>query len=326
MSNKPISRHFLALAVASLGLLQPQLAAAQRWATMPAAPKQNSQYTMRMGGLASPAPGVVWGVFGDSGFRSFTTGLYRTGDNGVTWQNVYSSTLGATYNGVSPIGFSFPDANTAWVLTKDVGSGPANSSLNKVTIGPGGSSYAVVAASLPAMFAQIHFFDATTGVAIAEPGTGSSAWQTYRTTNAGVSWSAVPSTMPAGVVSNVLESLMSKVAIGPRWWVATGTGNVLQTKDGGATWASTSTGLGTALTAIAFRDANNGLAYGANQQLARTTDGGLTWTLIANALPSRVSTITALPGVPGGYLCASSASGTVSDTADEGGYLANPIH
>jgi photosystem II stability/assembly factor-like uncharacterized protein len=317
MTNTPTSRHLLALAVLCLCLIRPQLSHAQRWAAMPTAPKQNSAFTFRMGRLVAPAPGVVWGVYGDSGFRYFTTGLYRTGDNGLTWQLEYSSTVSATYNSKSPVDFSFPDANTAWVLTQDVGSGPLNSSLSKVTVGQGGVPV-VVAASLPAMFKQIHFFDAATGVAIAVPGPGSTVWQTYRTSSAGVSWTAVPSALPAGFVSGDLENLVSKVAIGPRWWVATATGNVLQTRDGGATWASASTGLGTAISGIVFRDADNGLAYGANRQLARTTDGGLTWAAIPGALPAGVTALTPMPGAARGYLCASGSNGVLSSSTDDG--------
>ncbi|WP_305031619.1 T9SS type A sorting domain-containing protein [Hymenobacter convexus] len=173
-----------------------------------------------------------------------------------------------------------------------------------------------IASPLPAFFEKIHFFDATTGVAPAL-GSNGTTWQIYRSSDAGVTWTMLPATLPVPPGGG---TIVAKTAKGSHLWFALSNGSVLQTLDGGLTWAYTSTGVGTTLHGIAFRDALNGLAFDAYQHLARTTDGGLTWTPVVNALPYGVNSMTTKPGTSGTYVSALfwTGIGTISTSSDDG--------
>src|SRR5438309_231586 len=60
-------------------------------------------------------------------------------------------------------------------------------------------------------------------------------------------------------------------------WVASASGSILVTSDGGATWAVQATGLGR-LRSIDFLDPKHGFAGTLTGTLFSTSDGGATWT------------------------------------------------
>lgn len=55
----------------------------------------------------------------------------------------------------------------------------------------------------------------------------------------------------------------------------------MKTTDGGQNWAAQSSGTGDNFYATAFTNALNGVAVGDNGLIARTTDGGATWSLVS---------------------------------------------
>lgn len=86
------------------------------------------------------------------------------------------------------------------------------------------------------------------------------------------------------------------------------------TSDRGLTWNTAATSLpantGIYLKGLAFRDANNGLAYTGSdsyigapdvRQVARTSDGGRTWTVLSTLWPADITAIAACPSSTGAY-------------------------
>jgi len=60
-------------------------------------------------------------------------------------------------------------------------------------------------------------------------------------------------------------------------WAAGAGGTIIATHDGGVTWYAQSSGVATALRALAFADRDHGLAVGDAGVVLRTADGGTTW-------------------------------------------------
>lgn len=67
-------------------------------------------------------------------------------------------------------------------------------------------------------------------------------------------------------------------------WLASASGFILHTSDGGKTWSEQAKGLG-GLRSMDFLDKNHGYAGTLNGQLYETVDGGTTWKDIAPTLP-----------------------------------------
>ena len=162
--------------------------------------------------------------------------------------------------------------------------------------------------ALPAGFANwVSMFDANVGVAMGDPnplpgGGGPGVFEIIRTTNASATaanpvlgataptWTrvtAVPTALTAGEYG-IVESYTS---LGNSIWCGTShTVNmvdqpcrVLRSVDRGLTWTAANTPLAGAISKLAFKDQNNGIAYRQNTasaDLIRTTDGGLTWAVV----------------------------------------------
>jgi photosystem II stability/assembly factor-like uncharacterized protein len=92
------------------------------------------------------------------------------------------------------------------------------------------------------------------------------------------------------------------------WATAILGGEILRTTDGGSNWSIVNVNSSYALRDIAFVDANNGWAVGAdltnfpisvNSVLLHSNDGGGTWTT-QSTLPANLELLSGLAVVPGG--------------------------
>ena len=148
----------------------------------------------------------------------------------------------------------------------------------------------------------VHMFNATTGVALGDPPTAGGGFEILRTTDGGETWSAV-SGIPvplADEYGNAGSFFASASAPGTLWTglassVSTNTVRVLKTTDFGATWTVSNRipNIVGAVSQLAFKSNNlEGIAYGFTiigtapnasigaVNLARTTDGGRSWTAV----------------------------------------------
>lgn len=77
--------------------------------------------------------------------------------------------------------------------------------------------------------------------------------------------------------------LQSLARVGDRVWVVGEFGTILHSQDNGASWEMQDSGTESYLSAVNFRDADNGLAVGLDGVILATSDGGATWVPIHTA-------------------------------------------
>ncbi|WP_210516103.1 T9SS type A sorting domain-containing protein [Hymenobacter terricola] len=147
----------------------------------------------------------------------------------------------------------------------------------------------------------VYMFNATTGVSLGDPTGG--AFEMLRTTDGGENWtrltSGVPAPLNAQEYGNAGSFFGSKSAPGTMWTgLASANGaaqvRVLKTTDFGVTWTASALipNIVGAVSQLAFKSNNlDGIAYGYTVvagaitalNVARTADGGATWTAITPA-------------------------------------------
>jgi photosystem II stability/assembly factor-like uncharacterized protein len=241
-------------------------------------------------GIKAVNNNVVWAVGGAGTFALTTNG-------GSTW-------TGGTITGATSLFFysvGAVDANTAYA----VGANDAtflDGSIYKTT--NGGLNWTLQYYNQEAFFDGIAVWDANNLVAFSDP--VDSTFLVVRTTNGGSNWIVVPATnipnsLPNEYGYSVGGSAITTQGTSNAWFGTAGAAadRVFRTTDRGVSWSFAVTPLtpdtvyGTGISGITFKDANNGYAISENQpvadtiinqNIARTTDGGLTWTLVSTGL------------------------------------------
>jgi photosystem II stability/assembly factor-like uncharacterized protein len=187
--------------------------------------------------------------------------VLRTSDAGASWQRAASPTVQAW--SLSSLTYATPtvayaaDYTGVWKTT-DAGA-------TWQSAGNFGSQ--------PGTFC-VRFGDALHGLVAAQNR------QLWRTTDGGQTWSVV--TTDFDQAGNQFDGLQDMAFLTPTTVLGvTGTGLAVRSTDAGATWQATSSGL-SYTSHVYFRDTQVGIAVG--DGIARTTDGGLTWTRDPGAL------------------------------------------
>jgi photosystem II stability/assembly factor-like uncharacterized protein len=267
--------------------------------------EQSSGFTVPKRGVNSLCivdPNVVWAVAYDgTNSSNYITEFSKTVNGGLNWSPGLLST-GIIGGGIANI--SAINADTAWACifhpTQAVAGG-----IWKTT--DGGSSWskqisaAFVASSFPDF---VHFWDANHGIAVGDPIAG--YFEIYTTSDGGNNWIRTPN------IGNQLSSVsVSEYGYtdgfsvrGNTLWFCTSDGRIFKTADKGFTFTSSFVGNGISdaqrvtfadtLLGYAAMHTSNNLSF----RLAKTTDGGITWTNCSN---NYTVTSTALLG---GDVCA----------------------
>jgi len=216
------------------------------------------------------------------------------------------------------------DANTAWVTAylKSSGSkGVIYKTNNGGTTWTNGGNSTMF--SNATSFANLTCFTSTnTGITMGDPKGGE--FEIYRTTDAGATWSVVPGANipnPSSTTEYGFVDVYTK--FGSHIWFGTSTGRVFHSLDDGLNWTvGTVTGATAGVTALAFTDANNGLAYGYAGTvfgLYSTNNGGNTWTALPVPVELGMNDICAIPGTNNYASCGAATGNTVlSYSADHG--------
>jgi len=307
------------LAAGALLVASGLVAAEQTWSV------QTSGVTALFRGVSAVDAQTAW-VSGSRGT------VLRTSDGGATWANV--SPAGAEKLDIRDV--DAIDAQTAFALS--IGAGD-QSRIFKTT--DGGASWATqfVNSDADAFFDAMAFWNGNSGVAFSDSSAGRHHIMT--TNDGGKTWVRVaPDRTPSALENEgAFAASGTNVAV---WgtqhaWVGTGaaaTARVLRTTDGGRTWAVSDTPLAAGPTSgiysIAFRDALHGIVVGGDytkeeaavDNVAVTSDGGVTWTL-ARGLGGFRSVVTPLPGGTGRRWLALGPAG--ADRTEDDGRTWTPV-
>ena len=270
---------------------------------------QTSGVNQRLRGVSAVSEQVAWA----SGAGST---VLRTVDSGLTWQRFIITSDALDFRDIDAI-----DAQTVYVMS--IGNGPA-SRIYKTT--DGGVTWKVQFRNKDekAFLDAMSFWDANHGIAFGD----SVDKQFYILTTAdGRTWSRVPATNlpPAQGNEGAFAASGTNIALfGKSYaWIGTGAAaksRVLRTTDGGRTWRVADTplasGPSSGIFSIAFRDAKHGVIAGGDYKkeseavdnLAVTSDGGVTWTLVKGLSGFR-SVVAYVPGLKTPALIALGPSG-----------------
>jgi photosystem II stability/assembly factor-like uncharacterized protein len=243
---------------------------------------QNSGVTARLRGVSAVSDRVAWA----SGSGST---VLRTTDGGATWQKLAVTPDQLDFRDIDAV-----DARTAYVLS--IGNGPA-SRIYKTTDAGATWTLQFKNDDPKAFYDAMSFWDADHGIVIGDSIDGQFCIMT--TENGGRIWQRVP----ASVLPPALENEGAFAASGTNIavfgkshaWIGTGAAakaRVLRTSDRGRTWKISETpliaGPSAGIFSVDFRDAQHGVVVGgdykkeveATNNLAMTSDGGATWTLM----------------------------------------------
>ena len=278
---------------------------------------QTSGVNVRLRGVSAVSERVAWA----SGAGAT---VLRTVDGGQTWQKLTVTTDALDFRDVDAI-----DAQTAYVLA--VGNGPA-SRIYKTTDAGKTWTLQFKNEDEKAFLDAMSFWDANHGIVFGDSVDG----QLYIMTTAdgGRVWSRVPAANlpPALENEGAFAASGTNIAVigTSHAWIGTGASakaRVLRTTDRGRTWQVVETPLAAGSTAgifsIAFRDAKHGVIVGGDYRkeqeavdnVAVTSDGGVTWTLVKGLSGFR-SVVTYVPGMKTPRLVALGPSGGDYSTDD----------
>jgi photosystem II stability/assembly factor-like uncharacterized protein len=173
--------------------------------------------------------------------------------------------------------------------------------------------------------ACVYFWDENSGVAFGATGLTNYNDQisVYTTDNGGDLWTKVtgadmPQQLP-GEGMWIFGGNGSFAVAGDHIWFVTNGDRIFRSANRGKSWTAHETGIGTAYghASIAFKDSLNGIVTTYQpSNLARTTDGGLTWTPISYPGQPVSLQIEYVPGTEGTYIIHNTYSGGVNLPAD----------
>lgn len=259
---------------------------------------QTSGVTVRLRGVSAVSDQVAWASGADST-------VLRTSDGGRTWQKLTVTADKLDFRDVDAI-----DARTAYVLS--IGNGPA-SRIYKTT--DAGATWALQFRNddPKAFYDAMSFWDANHGLVIGDSIDGQLC--VMKTEDGGQNWARVATNIlpPALTNEGAFAASGTNIAVFGKndAWIGTGAAGkarVLRTHDHGRTWAVADTplvaGPSAGIFSVAFRDAKHGIIVGGDYKketeavdnLAMTSDGGATWTLVKGLSGFR-SVVAYVPGV-----------------------------
>lgn len=270
--------------------------------------------------ISAVGDNVVWAVASQEIYQGPIPGTYqshylRSSDGGQSWST------GAIEEAAGTISFQIVavDSLTAWITTQDYNSGPGRA-LYQTT--DGGITWVKKHTATAAGVALNRFPDGQHWLAHNRQAISKSS-------DNGTSW--INSTF-TGYQTNEFQLLNSganmSCTVGDTLWSGTSAGRILRMTNYGQSqeFITTTLGTGTEINSIAFQDHLNGLCWSrnavGNNRIARSMDGGATWSVLAQQPGSSTGwNVAAVPGAPGFYVLASNynySQGKVAITTNFG--------
>ncbi len=211
------------------------------------------------------SPDVAW-ISGDGGV------VLRTTDGGITWTEVSQGAFAGNW----PYAIDALDSSTAFVATTSVGY-----STFIVRTTNGGESWDTVftQSGSSAFIDAVKMFNSENGIALGDPVGGK--WTILRTSDGGAHWIRDTTNAP-GQIGNETSLSMGLATSGTdNIWFLTTSDHIYHSANGGVTWEA-ATCPTQEVFALWFNDPLNGIAAG--RGIARTTDGGASWTYVKPAI------------------------------------------
>jgi len=278
---------------------------------------QSSGVTARLRGVSAVSDRIAWASGADST-------VLRTTDGGASWKKLTVTSEPLDFRDVDAI-----DGRTAYVLS--IGNGAA-SRIYKTTDAGVTWTLQFKNDDPKAFYDAMSFWDRNHGIVIGDSIDGRFCIMT--TENGGRTWVRVPASAlpPALENEGAFAASGTNIAVFGKShaWIGTGAGakaRVLRTTDRGRTWKIADTplvaGASAGIFSIAFRDAKHGVIVGGDYRkeseavdnLAMTSDGGVTWTLVKGLSGFR-SVVSYVPGQQTETLTAVGPSGADYSTDD----------
>ncbi len=264
------------------------------------------------------SPDVCWGLVADPTNNQNPVQEYtRTIDGGINW-------LGGNINncvGRCPSSICAINADTAWVAMFSGAGGPGKGAIMRTD--DGGATWNqqdTTMFSVPGNFPDfIYFWDANNGMCLGDPTSG--FFEIYTTVDGGANWvRSNQAEIPPQLTGEFGITDVFTADHGSTLWFGTNFGRIYKTLDRGYNWSVAQTPFLDFIGAIAFRDANNGLCTSGGTvgslDVARTTDGGFTWSLVGTntAGMSLKGGLCYVPGTDSTYFISTPFAGTVDGT------------
>jgi len=258
---------------------------------------QDSGISASFRGISAVDEKIAW-VSGTNG------SCLRTVDGGLSWQ-------AATVPGADSLDFRdvhAVDENRAYLMS----AGPGKRSRIYKTIDGGQNWQLQFLNTIAEGFLDgIAFWDEKTGLAYGDP--LERHLFILKTTNGGATWHRIANQNIPPVMEGEYSFAASGTGIavhGKNAWISTGgaAARVFRSTNRGETWTVASTpfvnGESAGIFSLAFGEAQNGIAIGGDYRkpdagennLARTTDGGQTWTLVKGHSVEYRSCVQYIPG------------------------------
>jgi photosystem II stability/assembly factor-like uncharacterized protein len=288
---------------------------------------QTSGVMARLRGVSAVSDKIVWA----SGSGAT---VLRTDDGGVNWvKQVVDGDPSAARLDFRDI--DAVDANTAYALS--IGNGPS-SRIYQTTDRGKTWSLQFQNEDPKGFYDAMTFWDAGHGLVIGDSIEGK--FQILTTENGGAGWTKVPDGVlpPALKNEGAFAGSGTNIAVfGSHAWIGTGAGptcRVLHTADRGKTWSVVDTSIAASPSAgifsVAFRDAMHGVVVGGDyskekeavDNVAITSDGGKTWTLVKQHGLSGFRSV--VQYVPGTAMSLVAVGPQGSDTSDDDGKTWTP--
>lgn len=230
--------------------------------------------------------------------------IIRTVNGGDSWSSQYSGTSADLY------AVSLSDNNNGMAV---------GSSGVVISTSDGGANWTPLAVDIDVQFRNVQMINSQTAYIVGSRyfSVDNTKGYIYKTIDGGLTWSGLTIDAPGLYGISFIDS--------KNGWVSGLQGAIFRTSDGGATWTKQNSTVPTTqqVTQVSFTDANHGVAVGVTATagvpgipttgfIARTSDGGATWSTIVAPPLSGLWMPDADHGFAVGY------SGTVMETVDGG--------
>lgn len=262
---------------------------------------QTSGVQSRLRGVSAVSERVAWASGADST-------VLRTTDGGTTWEKLTVTPDALDFRDIDAV-----DEQSAYVLS--IGNGPA-SRIYKTTDAGATWKLQFKNDDPKAFYDAMSFWDPNHGIVIGDSIDGKFCIMT--TENGGRTWLRVPpSALPPALENEgAFAASGTNIALFGKFyaWIGTGAGaraRVLRSADRGRSWKIAETpliaGPSAGIFSVAFRDAMHGVIVGGDYRkenealdnLAVTSDGAVTWTLVKGISGFR-SVVAYVPNGQGG--------------------------